>query len=157
MAYQAMKEAYTLSGVAMPSMHGVEAASQSWEVGAILVMSSGSLAIGADDPTLATIVGVARTAATGVTGADVIFTPAVPGVVFEAHLDAGSGTTQLAQSMFYLRYGIELTSGKFFLDQSETTAIRATVVGFRDPIGTANGRVYFTFLPNASPFTMTAV
>ena len=157
MAYQAMKEAYTLSGVAMPSRHGVEAASQSWEIGAVLVMSSGSLAIGATDPTLATIVGVARTAATGVTGADVIYTPATLETVFEANFDAGSGTTQLAQSHINLRYGITLASGKFYIAQNNVTNIRVCIVAFRDAIGTANGRVYFTFLPNTSPFTMTAV
>ncbi len=157
MATTAMKESHTLGATILPSAHGVEAAGQSWKIGAVLVDSSGSLAIGANDPSLGTILGVARVAATGVTAADVIYTPAAPNVVFEANLDDGSGTLALAQTHMHGRFGITLASEKFYIDQSDTTNIRVCVIGFRDAIGTVNGRVYFVFLPNATRTSITAV
>lgn len=152
----AMKEAYTLGLNAMPSMHGQEAASQSYLVGGLLVDSSGKLAVGAADPSLGTILGIARTAATGTTDTDVIFTPALASVVFEANLDDGSGTLVSAITHLWGRFGLAVTSGKFWIDSTDTTNIRVVVVGFKDDIGTLNGRVYCTFLPNATRFSVTA-
>lgn len=156
MALQAMKAAHQLGLNITPTMHGQEAAGQSYVVGALLVDSSGKVAVGAADPSLGTILGVANTAATGVTDTDVTFTPALPGVVFEANLDDGSGTLALAITHRWARFGLAVTSGKFWIDQSDTTNIRVVVVDFRDAIGTANARVYCTFLPNASRLSITA-
>lgn len=148
----------TLGLSAVPLWHGVEKATQSWVMGALLVDSSGVVAVGAADPALGTILGVATGAATGVTGADVNFVPALSSIIFEGNLDDGSGTLALVQAThMWARFGLDVTSGKFWLDSTDTTNIRTCVVGFRDPVGTLNGRVYFVFLPDASRFTFTAV
>jgi len=156
MALQAMTVARTLGLNTPPILHGQEAASQSYVVNALLVDSSGKVAVAAADPALGTILGLATVAATGTTDTDVPFVPALPGVVFEANLDDGSGTLVSAITHLYGRFGLAVTSGKFWIDQSDTTNIRVCVVGFRDAIGTVNARVYCVFLPNSTRFSITA-
>src|SRR6185369_17809571 len=124
MAYTAMKEAHTMGLSAMPSLHAQEAAAQSYGIGAVLVDSSGKAAIAASDPTLGTILGVARTAATCVTDTDVILTPALPGVVFEANLDDSTGTLVSAITHLWGRFGLTLSGGVFYIDSTDTTNIR---------------------------------
>jgi hypothetical protein len=156
MALQAMTVARTLGMNTPPIMHGQEAASQSYVVGALLVNSSGKLAVATADPTLATVVGLALTAATGTTDTDVSYVPILPGVIFEANLDDGSGTLVSAVTHLNAQFGIAVTSGKFWIDQSDTTNIRVCVIGFRDAIGTVNARAYCIFLPGAAPYTKAA-
>lgn len=156
-ALTAMKVSHAMGLNTPPLLHGQEAASQSYVEGAVLVDSSGKVAVGAADPSLGTILGVACNDATGTTDTDVVFVPALPNVVFEANLDDGSGTLVSAITHLWGRFGLAVTSGKFWIDQSDTTNIRVCVVGFRDAIGTANARVYCTFLPNSTRFSVTAV
>jgi hypothetical protein len=159
MGYTAMKAAFALGLDRTPLEHGVEASSQSYLVGALLVNSSGKVAIGASDPSLGTILGVASVKATGTTDTDAPYTPALPHVVFEANFDDGSGTLALAQSHVNGLYGLakDNSTGHFYVDQSDTTNIRVMVRGLRDAIGTVNGRVYFSFIPNAARASATAV
>lgn len=156
MALTAMQPAFTTGLASLPLLHGQEAASQSYVAGALLIDSSGKVAVAAADPSLGTILGVATVAATGTTDTDVPYVPALPGVVFEANLDDGSGTLVSAITHLYGRFGLDVTSGKFWIDSTDTTNIRVCVVGFRDAIGTANARVYCVFLPNSTRFSITA-
>src|SRR5690349_3225376 len=116
-----MKVSHALGLNTPPLFHGQEAASQSYLVGGLLVDSSGKVAVAAADPSLGTILGLATVAATGTTDTDVPFVPALPGVVFEANLDDGSGTLASAITHLWGRFGIAVTSGKFWIDQSDTT------------------------------------
>lgn len=134
-----------------PSDVGIEAASQSFTKGDILVESSGKLAIGATDPTLGTIVGVAEHDASGTTDTEVRFVPATNDVEFEANIE---GT--LAQTDVYTQYGLKLVSGIFVIDQADTTNVRVVVTGLVDAVADVNGRVRFRFLPNASVYNAAA-
>jgi hypothetical protein len=135
-----------------PSDVGIEAAAQTFVKGDIIVNSSGKVAIGAADPALGSIVGVAEHAASGVTDASLRYVPATNDVEFEANL---LGT--LALTDVYTRYGIAVSGGFFVIDQSDTTNDRVVVTGLVNAVDDVNGRVRFRFLPNASVFTATAV
>src|SRR5258707_15612653 len=70
-------------------LHGIEAATQTWKVGAPLVNSSGSLAEATTGTTgyAGLIVGFALAPARGTTGADVNFVPAVQGLSMSGTVD----------------------------------------------------------------------
>jgi hypothetical protein len=104
-------------------------------------------------------VGVAAAPASGTTSHEVPILPAHPNFVFEGNLDAGSGTTALSvASHMFTRFGLTLdaTSDHWFVDSSDTTDERVVVVGFKDPNGTVNGRVFFVILPEATIYTSVA-
>jgi hypothetical protein len=157
MAYQPLGYAEGFTGLSAPIWHGLEAAAQSWKIGALLVDLNGTVVVGAADPGLGTILGVATGKATGVTGADVTFDAALSWAIFEGNLDDTSGTYVSLATDLYARRGLNVSSGVFYVDASDSTNIRVCIVGFRDPVGTVNGRVYFVFLPNSTRFSFTAV
>jgi len=133
------------SGV-VPLRKGVEAASQSWKKGAVLIESSGSIAIAAADATSA-ILGVAAADASGVTGREVLFYPALPGMVFEATLeDQANEDHALVQGNLYANYAIQVDgNGIFYVDENDTSNTSVHVVGHKDAIGTTRARVYVSF------------
>ena len=96
-------------------LHGIEAASQTWKVGAPLVNSSGSLAEATTGTGgyAGTIIGFALAPATGVTGADVTFVPALQGLTMAGTVDGtlnGSnapGTGSVAQTAVWGGIGLQ--------------------------------------------------
>lgn len=131
------------NSVPVNTENGIEAAGQSWQEGAPLIRSSGSLAEASDDPT-ADIVGFAQKAATGTTGAAVSYIPAWHGIEFEATLeDQSNGDHALVQANLFVAFAIRqrTSNGAWYLDENDTTNDGAIVVGFVDPIGTVQGRV----------------
>lgn len=125
----------------------LEAASQSFKEGAVLVWSSGKVAEGGTDPS--SIVGVAAHEASGVTDSAVMVYPALPNVVYRGVLTTASTAHTLAQANLGAVFGIAKgTDGAWFVDQSDTAAanVRVRIVGFVDPVGTSDGEVLFTFL-----------
>lgn len=82
------------------------------------------------------------------------FVKAVPGVIFEGTLDNSGafGTGVIAQTDLYTKYIIALdsTSHDWYVDKSSSSNPAVVVVGFKDPIGTVQGRVYFKFLNGAT-------
>jgi hypothetical protein len=138
-----------------PVWHGIEAASQSWKAGMPLINSSGSLAIAATLPTLGTVIGISIAAATGVTGADVPFTPILNGMLWEITLDVLSSTTvtgtgTVAQTDFWNKFNLSLdTVGvNFYLNQASSSAGGLLLVGVKRGVvlgTTVQPRVYVTF------------
>lgn len=133
------------SGV-IPTRAGVEAGSQSFKKGAILIESSGSIATAAADP-VAAIIGVAAHDASGVTGREVLYYPALPGMVFEATLEDQSNTDHaLVQGNIFANFGAQVdNNGIWYVDENETSDTCVHVVGHKDPIGTTRARVYVSF------------
>ena len=129
--------------------HGLEAASQTWKVGAPLVNSSGSLAEASTGTTgyAGLIIGFALAPATGTTGADVMFVPALQGLCLSGTVDgtlSGSnapGTGSVAQTAVWGGIGLQkdAASGLWFLCTTGTASF--IIVGLIDPAATVNGRV----------------
>jgi len=129
--------------------HGIEAASQTWKVGAPLVNSSGSLAEATTGTTgyAGLIVGFALGPATGVTGADVMFVPCIPTASFAGTVDGtlvatnAPGTGSVAQTAVWGGIGLQkdAASGLWYFCTTGTASFILT--GLIDPAATVNGRV----------------
>lgn len=90
------------------------------------------------------LLGIALADASGTTDAKVPFVSAEMGTVFEGTLsDATAGTATLAQSHMWKIYPLTKASVNWYLDANAASNNGAMVVGFKDPIGTVDGRVYF--------------
>jgi len=147
-----------LDGASLPVLHGIEAATQSWLVGAFLIDDDAGSIIEATSPLASTgkgislTLGLATNAAKGVTGADVLFDKASDDTVFEMNLsDATAGTHTLVQADAWSTYAVtkDSTSGNWYLDaNAEATTGGGVVVGFKDPVGTVDARVYVILTHN---------
>ena len=130
-------------------MHGIEAASQTWKVGAPLVNSSGSLAEATTATTgyAGTIIGFALAPASGVTATDVLFVPVISTLTFSGTVDGtlvatnAPGTGSVAQTAVWGGIGLQkdAASGLWFLCTTGTASF--IIVGLIDPAATVNGRV----------------
>jgi hypothetical protein len=126
-----------------------EAASQTFKKGCPVVFTSGGSTVEEDTTDPQPIVGVAEHDASGTTNANVLVSPAFPGVQFEGILGNGDLTDYtLAAADVGDLYGLarDATNLGWFVDKQDTTNVRVRVTGLKDPAGTVNGRVYFTFL-----------
>ena len=129
--------------------HGIEASGQTWKVGAPLINSSGSLAEATTGTSAyaGTIVGFSLAPATGVTGADVLFSPTLQGATYAGTVDGtlvstnAPGTGSVAQTAVWGGIGLQkdAASGLWFLCTSGTASF--IIVGLIDPAATVNGRV----------------
>ena len=136
-----------------PSLTGPEAATQSFKKGALLIDSSGYLAEGGTDPT--NIIGVSEEAASGTTGNDVRFTPALPNVLFEGRLlGAAAADHVLVATNRYAEYGLTKDSdGYWYVNVSKTGAdARFRILEFVDAVGTTNARVRGVFTLDQTVF-----
>lgn len=127
-----------------------------FEIGAVLIRSSGLLTEGGANPV--NIVGVAvhgqETAAKHV---DIQYVPARPDMEFEMTLTnatdvAADGTTTLAVGTHLdTAYGITESAGNWYVDTDKTggDVVRVAVVDNVDPNGTENARVRVVFLANS--------
>lgn len=140
------------SGI-IPLREGAEAASQSWKKGAVLIESSGSIAAAAADA-VADILGVAAGPATGTTGAQVLYYPATPGMIFECTLEDQSNQNHvLAQSNIYANYAVQVDNdGIYYADENDTTNTAVVIVGAKDALGTTRARVYVQFEVDKTSF-----
>lgn len=134
--------------------HGIEGATQSWDAGALLKLSSGELVIAkssagdlgsGDDP-----IGVANAPATGVEGSDVSFSPILPGKRYKMQVyHATPGSALTAQSQVGTAYGLTLLStGQFVVNLADTSNTKVRVVDIpKDyPVGEQYGYVEVVFL-----------
>lgn len=134
-----------------PSITVPEAAAQTFKRGCPLVFTAGGSTVEEDTSDPQPIVGIAEQDASGTTNDPVRIVPAIPGVLFEGVLGNGDLTdyTLLAADVGDV-YGLarDGTAGRlgWFVDKQDTTNVRVRVVALKDPAGTVNGRVYFTFL-----------
>lgn len=130
-------------------MHGIEAAGQTWKVGAPLVNSSGSLAEATTGTTgyAGLIIGFALAPASGVTATDVMFVPVISTLTFAGTVDGtlvatnAPGTGSVAQTAVWGGIGLQkdAASGLWFLCTTGTASF--IIVGLIDPAATVNGRV----------------
>lgn len=146
--------AYLEGKVAIPVRHGVEKATQTYKKGAPLIDDDAGRLTEATSPIDASAVakrclGFALNDATGVTGADAPIALVGENEVFEGTLsNSTAGTHTLAQGdqwqTFPLTKDPTFATGIWYLDRNAVSDTGgAIVIGFKDPIGTVDARVYF--------------
>lgn len=140
-----MKPSRKLGMNATPSIEAPEAASETFVKGALLIPASGYIGEAGADPT--TVLGVALEDGHNGSAGDynIGYCPALPGQIFEGIIGLAS---DIAQTDLFTKYGVALDagSGVWYVDTAETSNVVVCIVGFKDPVGTTNGRVYFVFL-----------
>ena len=146
---QPAKYARSLSGASAPILHGVEKASQTYTKGAFvtdddagrITESTSVLSSTAANRTI----GIALRSATGVTGADVPFVFLTEDTVIEITLtDLSAGTHTLAQADYGKVFAPTKGTANWYLDANAVgvNVGGGVVIGFKDPIGTVDARVY---------------
>lgn len=133
-----------------PILHGQEVAGATWKAGCFLQDDDAGYLTPSTSPIDASAVAdrtflLARDNATGVTGADVEGYWLGPETVLEGTLsDATAGTHTIAQTDMWKVYPITQGSTNWYLDANAVSDTGGgIVVGFKDAIGTVDGRVYF--------------
>lgn len=145
---QALSYAKSFSTSA-PTRRGYEKASSTWKQGSPLQDDGSGYLTPPTSPVDGSAVGkrllgVALADASGTTGADVIMVSPDNGTVFEGTLsDATAGTHTLAQADMHKIFPLTKGSTNWYLDANAASNNGAQIIGFKDPIGTVDGRVYF--------------
>lgn len=142
--------ARTMGLAATPIEHGVEKASSTYVAGAFVIdddagrmtESTSPIDVGA---VARRCIGMACNAATGTTGKDVPIVMATGQTIFEGTLsDLSAGTHTLAQADQWQTFAITKGTANWYLDaNAKSDAGGGMVIGFKDAIGTVDGRVYF--------------
>ncbi|HUO74548.1 MAG TPA: hypothetical protein VMU39_27505 [Solirubrobacteraceae bacterium] len=154
--------AKTLGLSAMPSLPVVEKTGMSWKKGAPLVDDgSTGRVIEVTSPigtgSQVALIGFAEDDASGVAGRATRMVPCFPGAqIFEGNLkNSGAGTFHtLAEADIWqcvkIAKDATFSTGYWFLDANNASTTTMTVVndgamivGFKDPVGTVDARVYF--------------
>lgn len=149
-----VKYGYTIGQTACPIIHGEEVAGASYKAGAFLIDNDSGVITESTSPVNASAVanrtiGVARDDATGTTAADVSIIFATQTTVYEGTLsDATAGTHTLAATDKFKVYPITkqttFTPNTWYLDANAVSDTGGgLVIGFKDAVGTVDGRVYF--------------
>lgn len=133
-----------------PIASGPEAATQTFDKGAVLIKNgSGYIAVASADPTAA-IVGIAAADGSNASGAgdsNILYYPATPNAVFEVTLaDAGNEAFVLLVGNLFEDYALQTDSDKWYLDKADTSNVSMVIVAFKDAAGATEGRVYAKFL-----------
>lgn len=140
-----LQVAYTLSGGPAPVVSLLEATSQTFKKGELVYLASGYVTVCSTDPSL--IIGIANEDAHNITaGTQRVSVTLLNGVVFKAnvyHATAASAVT--AQTQVGSSYGVVAVSNKWFVDISEESSKRVTIMDLvqEDTVGDTYGRVYF--------------
>lgn len=146
--------AKTLFGGAGPMLHGFEKASSTYLKGAFLIDDDSGYVTESTSPIDASAVGkrtfgFALAAATGTTGSattgpNVAMLDVTAMTVFEGTLsDATAGTHTLAIADMHKVYPITKSTNWYLDANAVSDTGGGRVVGFKDAIGTVDGRVYF--------------
>lgn len=132
-----------------PTLHGAEKAAATYKRGAFLIDDdAGALTESVSPINGATVTGrtfgMANHDAVGVALADIAFTWLLANVVFEINLlELTVGNHTLAAADLWKVFPITKATTYWYLNADAVSDTGgALVVGFRDPIGTVNGRVY---------------
>jgi|SRR6185503_778070 len=146
---QRAAEAKLIGLAASPIVHGVEKASQTYTMGAFLQDDDAGRITESASPIDASGVtkrafGLAIHAATGTTDADVPMVWLGPNTVIEITLsELTAGTHTLAQADQWKVYPITKGTANWYLNADAVSDTGGgIVIGFKDPIGTVDGRVY---------------
>lgn len=122
---------------------GYVGSTQTFKEGSPLILSSQQLVIGTTTPTSG-LVGMAAQDAPTVQGAAVQYYPFLPGLILEATLAGAASLATVLAAATHLQLAVGLTlvtaSGFWYADTSVTTC--ATIIGFKDAVGTTDARVY---------------
>ncbi len=126
-----------------PCDEKLEGSGQSFKKGELLIYSSGKLIVSTADP--ASIVeGIALGDAAGVVNSKVLFAEMIEGLEVEmSFMGAAAADYVLAQTDIGVAYGVAVSSNKWYLDQSETSATLFRIKGPAYPcvVGDTNARV----------------
>lgn len=138
---------------AVPKHEAPVAAAQTWVRGAVLIQNgSGELEEGGANPTAIVGVALAKHPPTNTPEGEGYHIPARENIEFIASVDdsAAIDTGAIAAGDLYTAYGItEDGSGVWYIDKNKTAAadVRVRITGFKDAVGTVQGRVRVQFLP----------
>jgi len=136
-----------INATSIETWPGLEAATQSWKAGALLVASSGKLAEASDAPTTG-LLGIALKDATGTTNTAHDFIPITDDLTVEVTLeDATDGDHVLAQTNLFTKYSMtqDASTGIWYADEHETSSTCVYVVSLVSPVGDTRGRVRVRF------------
>lgn len=133
----------------IPTFHGNEKASQTFKKGALLIDDDAGRLQESTSPVNAAavtqrVIGIALHDASGVVDTDVAFVWLSPHVQVEFTLtELTVGTHALALADMWKCYPITKATNYWYLNADAVSDTGgAIVVGFKDPIGTVDGRVY---------------
>lgn len=133
----------------IPTFHGVEKASQTYKKGAFLIDDDAGRLTESTSPVNASAVanrsfGMALQDATGVTDTQVPFVWLGPNCIIEFSLmELTAGNHTLVQADQWKVYPITKATTAWYLNADAVSDTGgALVMGFKDPIGTVNGRVF---------------
>jgi len=134
-------------GSSVPVSHGPEDATQTWERGSVLIVdeNTGEVAEAADEP-VDLIIGIAMADASTVTGTDVMYWKAVPGVRYIASVGTSLTAGDIAAADLFQEYPLQLDTNEWYIDTTDNTNPAVRISEFIDPVGTTNGTVIFEFL-----------
>lgn len=132
-----------------PVLTGPEKASSTFKRGAFLIDDDAGFVTESTSPIDASSVakrtfGMALHDATGVTSANVEFIWITPNVIIEITLtELTAGTHTLVQADLYAVYPITKATANWYLNADAVSDTGGgIVVGFKDPVGTVDARVY---------------
>ncbi len=152
-----------LSSGNIPAFQGQEIASMNDAIGTPIKFSGGYLETISADENYGTnegvIVGVSTEAGHNSTSSgddDLLYTPAMPGVVFEITLEDESNNDHvLVATDMGIMYALQkdTTNDRWYLDENDKTTMGTgamRIIGFKDAIGTTKARVYAIFIAEAT-------
>lgn len=149
MAVQILTVAKMFGLTSVPVLRGNEGASETFVEGSVLLPGAGgaedNIQEAATEP-VDNILGIANQAASTVTDTVIEFIPALPGIIFEGNIGTSATAGDIAADDLFSVYPLNLTGTDWFIDKTDNTNPCVRIVGFKDPVGTTNGRVYFVFL-----------
>lgn len=155
MAVQNITVAKMLGLTSVPVLRAQEAATETFVEGSPLLIGAGGaenqLTEAATD-VVNDIVGIANKAAGGTIDDDIEFVPALPGIIFEANIGTSVTAGAIAADDLMNVFPLTLTGTAWFINNTDNTTPCVRVVGFKDPVGTVNGRVYFVFLQDTTAY-----
>jgi hypothetical protein len=136
-----------IGGGNVPLLRVYKESAITWSKGDVVVAASGYAVLGADHPTVETVLGVAAHAVVSGELSGLIY-PALPNVVFKGRIaaDHAGVTTDLAATNRYTHYDVAIGADTAWLiDIGSHAGTSVTVIDFIDAIGTAWGWVEFVF------------
>jgi hypothetical protein len=148
MAVERLTVAKMLGLTSVPTLKATEEASQSFKRGDPLIdgqTDGWRVEIAGTEP-VGSIVGIANEDASGVEGTEIDYIPAMDGIIFEGNIGTSVSAGAIAETDMFQKYPLQLSGSDWFIDKTDNTNPSVMVVGFKDPVGTVNGRVYFRFL-----------
>lgn len=130
-------------------IYGPKGASEAWEQGAQLIEHDAQLDESGSDPAANTVVGIAAEDTTTAAAAGVLvpYYPNMPNVIWVGTINISTGGYVTDGSEFLTEYGTLIDAdGIHYINQADTTGPSVRVIGYLDPIGTTNSRVYFQYV-----------